>query len=561
MKYGDGAGVARRIEDDSISTVVTKNAVSRARKVAGHAAKERAHAARVKDVTARSNDLMDMAGKEIADGAARRAAASRTIEDAAYNAARSNQAKQPRTPLTGRQKLAFGAVGTGTVAGGVGTVQAVRRRRGPVEKGYWKDLRTTQRAVYSGGRKKEGLGVMLREGSSPRTAVPGAVGGVAGHYGGGKLAEHLARNQPLPTREKAKVAGQTIGRAIGVNVGTSRGTRRGAAEIRRRGIAKGITRQGVLPVLARRLPAAGRNGRRIITGKSIGTKAKLFLKPTKKVVAAQIPKQYGGVTNIRPGGRMPGLNIGKADVEKFSPTGAFRSLLATGRAAAGGAKAGLAGMKPASILPSAQTASHGTAVGRGAKVGGFAATRPGATAGIIGGSAAAAGVGTGYALHRNVGKADLLSKRRYDPEDERRQQRGVMTGAAGVTGLGALGQSYRLARRDGKSLTGQRDLGDFSPLRPMRDATPLLQRKATKKNPLAEPDDEYKARLDAHTAKHKEKHAAYGRLQHARDVGEKVKGRKLIAVGGRSAGYGAAGIALIGTAGALHRGRKDERWD
>ena len=164
-------------------------------------------------------------------------------------------------------------------------------------------------------------------------------------------------------------------------------TKDALSRLARRPVEKGFGRQSVAPKLARRMPAAGTNGRRFATGDQNSTKI-----------------------------------IGKGEVAKFNPMEAFHAFR-------GGSKAGLMGLKPKAILPSSRIGSlspAGTkALNAGEKTGAFVRTnrKPLAIgAGVTG------GVGAGYEL----------SKAHGDPEDARYARLGALSAGAGI-GAGAAG--------------------------------------------------------------------------------------------------------------------------
>lgn len=326
--------------------------------------------------------------------------------------------------------------------------------------------------------------------------------------------------------------------------------------------SKGLARQSVMPTLARVKPNG--NLRRMVTGDALNTR-RVIGKGVYTIPSSQISRGgKAGVKQLRATSRQAEMSQWQrarpGQVEKFSPTGLWRGFSAGAKqvgakaqGAWGGAKAGFAGVKTSAALPSSRTASVGGAVAQGEKfgmAGQRAVTGAKSRPGLVLAGAGAAGAGAGYSLN----KADL-AKRRFDPEDERRHYRGAATGLAAAGGLAALGNAGRIAGRDRQQLRDSLpNKVDISGLKPK----PLVG-KPRRIN--SEADDAYTTRLQARVDDHKARTDVHARTTRQLKNAEALRGRKLVPVGGRSAGHGLAGLALIGTAAGLHRNRHEERWD
>lgn len=146
-------------------------------------------------------------------------------------------------------------------------------------------------------------------------------------------------------------------------------------------------------------------------------------------------------------------------------------------------------------------------------------------------------------------KARTLSKRRYDPEDERRHRQGALAAGSGLGGAALVASGGREVVRDTKGVRRARtDLDPGHP--PMARAGEWRSggrlRKPTPQESLGE--------LMAHDKDMK----SYGaRL----DAYRKLRNPKGAVVTGRAAGKVGAGLALLGAGAQLHRQRREPRFD
>lgn len=326
-------------------------------------------------------------------------------------------------------------------------------------------------------------------------------------------------------------------------------------------------RLGVKPTLARRVPAAGRNGKRLITGdpenanRIIGKgvradkiKGLLSARRAAKVVeATPKPKPYQSVTNVRPGGRLNGNVQG---VGKAAPgTNGMGTLVPQFRGAS---------MK--SLTP--QAPSFAPKASTGAKAPGLVAaggSKP-PTAGLsgvsgsTGGTAGTTGGGGGGAAAGGVGK------RRYDPEDERRHRQGFAA-ATSLIGGGALGtagarQIHGETRRAREQAS--KPSAHLATLRPSKYPPPGPTGRTSRSlkdgaGKLVPAQEQRLAEAMAHDVNHgrwSQQVAAWNELQHG--PRRSLKGAVVTrGAGGKLGG----GLALAGLGLTLHRHRREPRWD
>jgi hypothetical protein len=391
---------------------------------------------------------------------------------------------------------------------------------------------------------------------------------------------------------------------------------------------------GVKPTLARRVPAAGRNGKRLVTGdpenanRIIGKgvradkiKALLSARKAGKTVARSdvnalgedtLDRHFGnrmarandvaagtrrtseqrlssGVV-YRGAGRFPGGapgGVGKAapgtngmgslvpqfrgaslksltpQAPSFAPkqTGAK----APGLVAAGGSKPSTAGLSGVAGSTGSGTGSAGLSSGGGAGGVGKAAR--------ISLEARAKGV-HGMHLGRKYGqgpKDDLaddvwdaltkrrrseggnvkvVRKRRYDPEDERRHRQGALA-ATGMLGGSALAVS------GGRDIARDTRLQRGAPaalkpgMPPARLNGPWKDAKGKIRQPSPQERQGEDMAYDLRRKRHAARVEAHSRLANPKGV----------QVTGRAAGKLGGGLALVGAGAALHRRRREPRWD
>ena len=292
-------------------------------------------------------------------------------------------------------------------------------------------------------------------------------------------------------------------------------------------VAKGLTRQSVAPTLARVRPMAGGRGRRILTGDQNSSKI-----------------------------------IGKADVEKLFLGGGLPALKA---AATGGLSAVKTGVKAGSgtatalaspaAKPLRMAQAVGTKVGQGL---GAAQANPMA-AGLGAGAVGGAGLNS-LARRKPTQPAPppSIAKRRYDPEDERRHTQGVVAGVSGTAGLASLAYAGRQARRDTTAMrSGAASVAPYR--KPPQAPDTTLRDKNGRPHGSTASQVQYKQNVEqthAHAM-----NAWHGEQKGRASAAARLKSTRGVLVRGRTAAAGAGGLALLGTASALGRRKKESRWD
>lgn len=265
-------------------------------------------------------------------------------------------------------------------------------------------------------------------------------------------------------------------------------------------------RLGVAPVLARKVPAAGRGGRRVLTGDQVNARRV----------------------------------IGKA----LNP----KSVLGSGMS---GLKSGFGGWKdPAKSVGESVGAQRAHRVGRLAGQGGsIGAANPGKTGLATGalGTAAVMG-GNGQRNPRPMTPSlyappTPFGKRTYDPETERNFRLGAGAAATGIAGTALAAGGARQIRRDTRSLKAM-DVPHARTVPP----------------PLSPFRPDGKLRPDDRSVRAREAERKNAQASNARR-GQMLENKKGARVTRRAGGKVAGGVALLGGSGALLRTRNEDRWD
>lgn len=330
--------------------------------------------------------------------------------------------------------------------------------------------------------------------------------------------------------------------------------------------------KGVIRPIARVTGAAGRHGRRIVTGDP-ENKLRVIGKGTYSIPAlnsggrraltqAAQSADHAMRVKVETGARALRLNKPRVGaVQKFSMGGIRTGLKALQHpkellgGIRHGMKAGNAELRgAASRLPFSHV-NPGTRVGQ--SIGGSIGLNPGRAGLAAGGVGGVAGAkllsskkpATPVAPPSPYGDFSPYGKRYYDPENERRYRAGAASAATGIGGAYLLHQGQKEVRRDSRGLSALRNMDE-----------------ERTNHGAKEPD--YAGLTPDQKAK-KERDFA----RRAADAGDKNKrGIKInaarSAVGGRSvilrprsAGKLGGGLALVGASGALLRNRNEERWD
>lgn len=381
-------------------------------------------------------------------------------------------------------------------------------------------------------------------------------------------------------------------------------------------------RIGVQPTLARRTAAAGRNGKRLVTGdaenanrvigkglrvdkirsalaarkmtrktgikpgfESMHTKDLDPLRPTNLRLPTGAPytpstgangitlrpsRLQGYVNKAAPGtGGMGSLvpqfrGSSLKSLTPQAPSFAPKQQKAGGLVAAGGTKAsapstaGLSGVGTASSSSGAASAGGAGGVGKAARVK-LEGRMKGASGAFTGRRyrqgpkddlASEIWDATAKRTRTEGGNVKVVRKRRYDPEDERRHRQGALA-ATGMLGGSALAVSGgRDIARDTRLQRGAPAL--LKPgMPPARQNGPWKDTKGKIRQPGPQERLGEDMAYDLRRSRHAARVTAHSRLANPKGV----------QVTGRAAGKLGGGLALVGAGAALHRRRREPRWD
>lgn len=291
-------------------------------------------------------------------------------------------------------------------------------------------------------------------------------------------------------------------------------------------------RFGVAPVLARRTPAAGRNARKVVQTGIIGK--------------ASAPKMTPAIAELRrklAGAEPQGEMTRRLAAAKAKPVS--KNVLSE---VAAGLKTGLRGASgPGSSAAEASAIKFGAGANAGAqKVGGLVAAKPVQSVAVAG----AGGIALGRASKKPV------SKRRFDPEDERRHRQGLEAGALGTGGVAAAGYGGRGVVRDTKALRA--DHGGKGLARVLHPGpAPVRFNSVTRGGTADRKAQEKIGNLQAYDAEMNQ----YARRLDATNKLKRVKTPGGALIRGRNAALVGGGLGAVGLAAAHHGQRRESRWD
>jgi hypothetical protein len=151
-----------------------------------------------------------------------------------------------------------------------------------------------------------------------------------------------------------------------------------------------------------------------------------------------------------------------------------------------------------------------------------------------------------------TGDAGGVFKRSYDPENERRFRQGAYAAATGIAGVGALGYGVQGIRQTRGLI---RNLPDLKEQSAPRKAPAKVKGAGGKFRPLTD------AERAAAEATHADAVQRFHSTNQAAQTVRRLKGTKGMLITPKHGIASLAGLAGLGTAGALARHRHEERWD
>lgn len=188
--------------------------------------------------------------------------------------------------------------------------------------------------------------------------------------------------------------------------------------------------------------------------------------------------------------------------------------------------------------PASQKASGAVAGVRAARL------KPATTAATAG----IAGAAGGYGANKGV------SKRRFDPEDERRHRQGLYAGAGLTGGAVATGYGVRGTARDTQAL---RKVPDY-PAPGREPSMPSFVRAGNTNVEFANLSPAKQLELKA---LHDKKHGRWSENKTRHETIASLKTKRGVVLRGRNAALLGGGIGAMAGAAALHSQRRESRWD
>lgn len=419
----------------------------------------------------------------------------------------------------GRQQTARGA---GTTAAGAGTLYGLSRLGAGPSK-----IPLAVGAARQTARQTYGLERSLGSGVKTATRVAGKVGArTLGPVGAGLLG-----GAALTGLGVAGVArGRSNQRQARQEIRTSREQRMTRMKAGN-GVAVG-KRLGVQPTLARRVPAAGRNGKRLTTGQQKNVNA--IIGKAKKVDLASRLAGHVGTAQPRP------------DLRRALAGAEPKSRLT--EAAHGKVK---------KAAPGTNGLGHAVPQHVGASIKPQVPEQMGNALKPAGGSKKNPAQAGGARMPRQNGgqRPTSFGKRRYDPEDERRHQQGALAATGMIGGAALTHRGVRDIRTDTRRAQQRgQSVKDLYPVRPPQHESGLGW-------PKARSNEEKGQRALGRQQAFERESELYSRHQRAVRSLRKPPALNGAVVTRRAGGKVGAGLALLGAGGALQVHRREPRWD